>query len=129
MNVTLPPDFYSHKASWIAALERLIELEPESHEPDRDDKAFWKHELKAMKRAYEELEQPRPVFAVMARTYDGGDIIGVCSSESEAQNIIAMNKIHRVVGDGSNPNDWAYLVELEVDKISPDYIEYFPQEN
>lgn len=51
----LPDNFISHEGSWRLAIERLIELEPESGEPDIDNKAFWKHELAAFNRAYAKL--------------------------------------------------------------------------
>lgn len=43
----LPHDFTTHEHSWIGALERLVELEP-----DRDERLYWEHELKAMRNAY-----------------------------------------------------------------------------
>lgn len=46
----LPHDFKTHEHSWIGALERLIELEP-----DRDERLYWEHELKAMRNAYSVL--------------------------------------------------------------------------
>jgi hypothetical protein len=52
---TMPHDFFSHENTWRQALERLIELEPESHQPDMDERGFWKHELYAFNRAYKEL--------------------------------------------------------------------------
>ena len=55
--VKIPQDFLTHEDAWIAALERLIELEPESTEPDVDEKAYWRHELNAMRRAYAELHE------------------------------------------------------------------------
>lgn len=42
--------------SWLAALERLVELEPESYQPDQDEKGFWKHELQAMRDMYASLD-------------------------------------------------------------------------
>jgi len=52
----LPHDFLSHRNTWRQGLERLIELEPESHRPDEDEKGFWKHELNAFDVAYQELD-------------------------------------------------------------------------
>lgn len=46
----LPHDFKTHEHSWIGALERLIEIEP-----DRDERIYWEHELKAMRNAYSVL--------------------------------------------------------------------------
>lgn len=45
-----PHDFTTHEHSWTGALERLIELEPE-----RDERLYWMHELKAMRNAYSVL--------------------------------------------------------------------------
>lgn len=50
LNAALPHDFKTHEHSWIGALERLIELEP-----DRDERLYWEHELKAMRNAYSVL--------------------------------------------------------------------------
>lgn len=52
----LPDNLVSHRASWLKALERLIELEPESHGPDMDEKGYWRHELKAMVDMYADLD-------------------------------------------------------------------------
>lgn len=51
----IPDDFYTHEDTWRKALERLIELEPVTGEPDEDNKGFWQHELNAFNRAYTEL--------------------------------------------------------------------------
>ncbi|RUF51811.1 hypothetical protein IPC1130_31450 [Pseudomonas aeruginosa] len=54
--VQLPDNLLSHRNAWLAALERLVELEPESYQPDRDEKGFWKHELQAMRDMYANLD-------------------------------------------------------------------------
>lgn len=51
----LPDNLLSHQHSWLAAMERLVELEPESVAPDEDEKGFWRHELKAMRDMYMDL--------------------------------------------------------------------------
>ena len=56
----VPEDFLSHHASWRAALERCIETAPEATH-DRDDKAYWRHELRAFDRAFAELSSRRVV--------------------------------------------------------------------
>lgn len=38
-------------------MDRLIELEPESHEPDMDEKSYWIHERKAMLDMYADLDR------------------------------------------------------------------------
>lgn len=53
--MSIPIDFYTHEHTWRKALERLIELEPVTGEPDEDNKGFWQHELNAFNRAYTEL--------------------------------------------------------------------------
>lgn len=53
---TLPDNFLSHRDSWLKAFDRLIELEPESTEPDMDEKGFWRHERKAMLDMYADLD-------------------------------------------------------------------------
>ena len=53
----LPDNLVSHRNTWLQAMERLIELEPESHSPDKDDKAFWRHEFNAMKEMYLDLDR------------------------------------------------------------------------
>lgn len=53
----LPHDFLSHRDSWRRAFERLIELEPETGLPDRDEKGFWQHELRALDLAYQQLDE------------------------------------------------------------------------
>lgn len=52
----IPDNFYTHEDTWRKALERLIELEPVTGEPDEDNKGFWQHELNAFNRAYTELQ-------------------------------------------------------------------------
>lgn len=48
----LPMDFKSHELTWRIAIERAIELEP-----GRNEKDFWRHELRAFNRAYERLNK------------------------------------------------------------------------
>lgn len=55
--MTMPDNLVSHRSSWLRAMERLIELEPESHEPDMDEKGYWKHEYLAMLAMYEDLDR------------------------------------------------------------------------
>lgn len=50
-NAEIPDDFFTHKNSWLAALDRLVALETND-----DDKSYWEHERNAMVRAYAELE-------------------------------------------------------------------------
>lgn len=58
----LPDNLLSHRASWLRAMDRLIELEPESTEPDMDEKGYWRHERQAMLDMYAYLEaHPTPV--------------------------------------------------------------------
>lgn len=65
----MPNDFITHQDTWRQALERLIELEPESVEGQVDDKAFWRHELAAFDRAYAELEVARTAPAEGTTSY------------------------------------------------------------
>jgi hypothetical protein len=53
----LPDNLLSHRSSWLDAMDRLVELEPISHEPDSDDKGFWEHERKAMHDMYDCLDK------------------------------------------------------------------------
>lgn len=53
----LPDNLVSHRNTWLQAMERLVELEPESHAPDEDEKGFWRHELKAMQDMYADLDK------------------------------------------------------------------------
>ncbi|EPG3716103.1 hypothetical protein ACOANN_21915 [Pseudomonas aeruginosa] len=53
----IPDNLLSHRQSWRAAFERLIELEPESHQPDCDERGFWKHELRAFDHMYADLDR------------------------------------------------------------------------
>lgn len=57
----MPEGFLVHREEWRRAFERLIELEPESHRPDQDEKGFWRHELRALDFAYGELDSLRGV--------------------------------------------------------------------
>jgi len=50
--VVLPENLLSHRDSWLCAMDRLIELEPISHEPDSDQRGFWEHERKAIHDMY-----------------------------------------------------------------------------
>ena len=50
--VLVPDNLLSHRTSWQRAFQRLIELEPASSEPDRDDRGYWKHEAQAMQDMY-----------------------------------------------------------------------------
>jgi hypothetical protein len=73
--VAVPDNLLTHRNSWLGAFERLIELEPESFEPDEDDKAFWQSELKAMKDMYADLDTllstPTPPSADQAHNNSG----------------------------------------------------------
>jgi hypothetical protein len=53
----LPDNLESHRNTWIQAMERLVELEPESCAPDEDEKGFWRHELQAMRDMYTDLDK------------------------------------------------------------------------
>ena len=53
----LPDNLLSHRNTWLQAMERLVELEPESGAPDEDEKGFWRHELKAMHDMYSDLDR------------------------------------------------------------------------
>lgn len=52
------PDYLrSHRNSWIAALERLVELEPRRASADVEDtRAYWQHELRALTAMYADLD-------------------------------------------------------------------------
>ncbi|WAT32229.1 hypothetical protein [Pseudomonas sp. GXZC] len=63
----LPHDFLSHRETWRQGFERLIELEPESHRPDEDQRGFWQHELDAFDLAYRELDEILTKRSVVAR--------------------------------------------------------------
>jgi len=54
--VLVPDNLLSHRASWQRAFQRLIELEPASSEPDRDDRGYWKHEAQAMQDMYRDVD-------------------------------------------------------------------------
>lgn len=53
----LPDNLLSHRNTWLQAMERLVELEPESCAPDEDEKGFWRHELEAMRDMYTDLDR------------------------------------------------------------------------
>ena len=53
----VPDNLLSHRNSWLQAMERLVELEPESGAPDEDEKGFWRRELKAMHDMYADLDR------------------------------------------------------------------------
>ncbi|MNN87918.1 hypothetical protein D3C81_2055370 [compost metagenome] len=53
----IPDNLLSHRQSWRAAFERLIDLEPESNQPDHDERGFWKHELRAFDHMYADLDR------------------------------------------------------------------------
>lgn len=55
--VVLPDNLVSHRGTWLQALERLIELEPETTTGEVDDKSYWRHELQAMRDMYADLER------------------------------------------------------------------------
>lgn len=55
--VVLPDNLVSHRDSWLQAMERLVELEPSTLAPDEDDKAFWEHELSAMRDMYADFDR------------------------------------------------------------------------
>lgn len=55
--LVIPDNLLSHRRSWRAAFERLIELEPVSLAPDRDDRSYWEHEMQALDRMYSDLER------------------------------------------------------------------------
>lgn len=57
VSVVLPDNLESHRNTWIRAMERLVELEPESFAPDEDEKGFWRHELQAMRDMYTDLDK------------------------------------------------------------------------
>ncbi|WP_370601877.1 hypothetical protein [Pseudomonas nitroreducens] len=55
--LVIPDNLLSHRRSWRAAFERLIELEPVSLAPDRDDRSYWEHEMRALDRMYSDLDR------------------------------------------------------------------------
>jgi hypothetical protein len=58
----LPDNLLSHRRSWLNAMERLVELEQESFDPESEDlKAYWEHEQKAMQDMYADLDRMSPV--------------------------------------------------------------------
>lgn len=57
VSAVLPDNLESHRNTWIQAMERLVELEPESCAPDEDEKGLWRHELKAMRDMYADLDR------------------------------------------------------------------------
>lgn len=60
-SLLLPDNLLSHRRAWLEAMERLVELEPVSTQPDADDKGYWEHELKAMRAMYADLDTLAPV--------------------------------------------------------------------
>ena len=58
VKIELPDNLESHRRSWISAMERLIELEPEYlGMTGEDERGFWRHELKAMLDMYADLDR------------------------------------------------------------------------
>jgi hypothetical protein len=53
----LPDNLVSHRASWLKAMDRLIELEPISGRPDEDERGYWEHERRAMAAMYMDLDR------------------------------------------------------------------------
>lgn len=47
-----PVELAAHRADWLEALQRLVELEVPSAEEERDDRSYWTHELRAMQSMY-----------------------------------------------------------------------------
>ncbi len=54
--VLVPENLLSHRTSWQRAFQRLIELEPASQEPDRDERGYWKHEAQALQDMYQDVD-------------------------------------------------------------------------
>lgn len=50
----IPHDFYTHRKAWRKALE-IAEINGRRERPDIDDKAYWRHELRAFDRAFNSL--------------------------------------------------------------------------
>lgn len=76
----LPDNLESHQHTWLGALKRLIELEPEP-----DSKSFWEHELRAMTAMYADLERiKQSPAAVAARVHedDPGRVISQQQKET-----------------------------------------------
>lgn len=53
----LNDDLFTHQASWLAAMDRLIELEPVTGKVDEDERGFWQCERNAMARTFEHLNE------------------------------------------------------------------------
>lgn len=53
-----PDNLLSHRRTWLQAMDRLIELEPESYAADMDEKGFWQHEKRAMYRDVDKKREP-----------------------------------------------------------------------
>lgn len=52
-----PDNLRSHRNAWIAALERLVELEPRQVNPESEDlRGYWQHELRALLTMYADLD-------------------------------------------------------------------------
>lgn len=61
--IVCPDNLLSHRNSWLAALERLVELEPPSTVgSEEDQKGYWAHELQAMKDMYADFDKMASVF-------------------------------------------------------------------
>ena len=56
--VQISHDFYSHRNTWRAAVQRCIDDAPPRTE-DTDDKAYWERELKAFDRTFSSLPEER----------------------------------------------------------------------
>lgn len=54
--LVIPDNLLSHRRSWRAAFERLIELEPASFAHDYD-RSYWQHEMLALDRMYSDLDR------------------------------------------------------------------------
>jgi hypothetical protein len=53
-----PDNLITHRNTWLLAMHRLVELESEQPvvDLDREDAAFWNHELRAMEDMYSDLD-------------------------------------------------------------------------
>lgn len=60
-----PENLESHRITWLQAMERLVELEPPALPGDTDDRAFWQHELAAMRVMYADLDKQKATFAAI----------------------------------------------------------------
>ena len=79
--MNIPDDLYTHENSWRKALERLIELEPVTGEPDEDNRGFWEHELRAFNHAYEQLHKGCPHDGATYYDMSGRERCGMCGGD------------------------------------------------